>query len=1031
MSLRLILACLISLSASAHLAQAADGPDKVRFNRDIRQLLSDNCFACHGPDAAARKGKLRLDVRDEAVTAKAFVPGKAEESALVERILSSDPDTVMPPPDSNKKLTPAQKELLRRWIAEGAEYEGHWAYLPPVRPAVPAGTGAIDHLLKEHLSKRGMAMSPAADRRTVARRLSFDLVGLPPTPAAVEAFVNDTSPDAYGKYVDSLLASPHYGERMAIPWLDVVRFADTAGYHSDNPRNVYPYRDYVIRAFNENKPFDQFTVEQLAGDLLPENTLEQRVGSGFNRLLLTTEEGGAQAKDYEARMLGDRVRAVGTVWLGQTLGCCQCHDHKFDPALSRDFYSMGAFFADIQEAIIGRREPGMNVPTPEQEQQLTELKKEAAACQQAFDAPHPELAVAFADWERQQAILAAHAADWQILRPGKVDSAGKTKLAIQADGAVLASGPKPDKETTTLEFAGPQAGLLGLRLEALPDDSLPAKGPGRASNGNFVVTEVVATLRKADGTRQDLKFASAIASVEQTIAGEIHPDKRWSAASAIDGDTRGAQFGWAVLPDVGRPQQLVMRFAEPVTVAEKDETLTVEIRQQHGQGNHTLGKFRLSTTTKPEAVEMPQGPPPPKEIADILAVPADKRDPKQKDQLFGYFKTVAPQLAEARDSLAKAKKAVTDFEEALPKCLVSISMPNPRTVRILPRGNWQDDSGEIVQPALPAYLAPKGPTTASESRRLNRLDLARWIVSRDNPLTARVFVNRLWRQFFGVGLSRNTDDLGSQGEWPTHPELLDWLAVEFQESGWNVKHLVRLIVMSDAYRQTSTPSKELAARDPENRELARQNRFRLDAEIVRDNALAISGLLARKIGGPSVKPYQPAGYWENLNFPVRSYDASLGEDQHRRGLYTWWQRSFVHPSMLAFDAPTREECCADRTRSNIPQQALVLLNDPSYVECAEAFAARIVKDGGASPEQRIDWAWRQALQRPPTPDEAATVLGLFNKQRAEYQQDAASAEKLLTAGQLAPPSDADKGELAAWVNVARVILNLHEVVTRN
>jgi len=1028
MSLRLAFLLMLSLVGLTRPVGAADAVEKVRFNRDIRQLLSDNCFACHGPDANARKGDLRLDLRDAAVESKAIVPGQTAESRLVERIFSTDPDTVMPPPESSKSLTPAQKELLKRWVAEGAEYEGHWAYLPPAKPPVPAGAKAIDHLLKEHLARLGLTLSPAADRRTLARRLSFDLLGLPPTPEEVDAFVADASPEAYEKFVDRLMAAPHYGERMAIPWLDVVRFADTAGYHSDNPRNIYPYRDWVIRAFNENKPFDQFTVEQLAGDLLPGGTLDQKVASGFNRLLLTTEEGGAQSKDYEARMLGDRVRAVGTVWLGQTLGCCQCHDHKFDPALARDFYSMGAFFADIQEPIIGRREPGMNVPTPEQQQQLVVLQAAVAEQQKTFDGPHPELAEAFAAWERKQVSVVAQAADWLSMKPAKVSSTGKAKLTIQPDNAVLASGPKPEKDTYTAEFPGQQNGIVGLRVEVLPDDSLPAKGPGRAGNGNFVLTEVVARLKKADGSLQDLKFEGAIASIEQTFGGEIHPDKRWSAASAIDGDTRGEQFGWAVLPEIGRPQQLVLRLAGPATIADS-ETLIVELKQQYGQGNHTLGKFRLSATTKPDAVAMPEGPPPPKEIADLLAVPADKRDAAQKDRLFAHFKTVCSELADARANLDKARKGATAFEESLPKCLISTSMPAPRTVRILPRGDWLNESGEVVSPALPAYLAPK--SGGGDGKRLTRLDLAQWIVSRDNPLTARVFVNRLWKQFFGVGLSRNTDDLGSQGEWPTHPELLDWLAVEFQESGWNVKHLVRLIVLSDAYQQVSVPSKELLARDPDNRQLARQNRPRLDAELVRDNALAISGLLVRKIGGPSVKPYQPAGYWENLNFPVREYDASLGQDQHRRGLYTWWQRSFVHPSMLAFDAPTREECCADRTKSNIPQQALVLLNDPSYVECAEAFAVRILKEGGADASQRIDWACRQALQRAAGPVEKATLSALVEKHRAEYAKDPAAAEKLLTATQLAAPGEVDKGELAAWVNVARVLLNLHEVITRN
>ncbi|AMV22703.1 PSD1 and planctomycete cytochrome C domain-containing protein [Planctomyces sp. SH-PL14] len=1022
-----VLLLAVVASAAAFWPTAATAEDRVRFNRDIRQLLSDNCFACHGPDANTREADLRLDARENAVEGGAIRPGNASESEVIRRITSSDPDLVMPPPKSHKTLTPQQKSLLTRWIAEGAEYEGHWAYLPPVKAEVPAGASAIDHLMEKHWKERGLEPVDRADRRTLVRRLTFDLIGLPPTADEVDQFVADERPDAYDRLVSRLLASPHYGERMAIAWLDVVRFADTIGYHSDTPRNVYPYRDYVIRAFNGNKPFDHFTVEQLAGDLLPESTQEQKVASAFNRLLLTTEEGGAQAKDYEARMLGDRVRAVGTVWLGQTLGCCQCHDHKFDPIATRDFYTMGAFFADIQEPIIGRREAGMNVPTEDQSRKLADLQQQVAAVQTDFDGPHPELAEAFAKWQAEQLARLAAAGAWQTVKPTKVSGTGKVKLQAADDGSVLASGANPDTTNYTFEAAIDQKGMLGLRLEALPDDSLPSKGPGRAGNGNFVVTEVTAVLRKADGQTAPLRFASAIASFEQMVAGDKHPDGRWSAASTIDGDARDPKAGWAVLPEVGKPQQLLLALAEPVDLAAA-EPLVVEIRQQHGNGKHTLGKFRLSVTASADDLKMAPAPAPPREVVDLLKVPAEQRNADQTRQLFGHFKAASEELAPLRQRLDDARKAVTRFEESLPKCLISVSMPSPRTVRILPRGDWQNDSGEIVAPALPGFLTKAQP---AGDRRLNRLDLARWIVSPENPLTARVFANRLWKQFFGTGLSRNTDDLGSQGEWPTHPELLDWLAVEFRESGWNVQHLVQLIVSSRAYQLSSVPTADLVARDPLNRELARQNRYRFDAELVRDNALAIAGLLDGRIGGPSVKPYQPAGYWENLNFPVRDYDASGGADQYRRGLYTWWQRSFLHPSLLAFDAPTREECCADRTRSNIPQQALVLLNDPTYVECARALAVRTLAAKDQTPEQRIQWLWRTALQRTPTTAEADALRTLYGKHLEEFQKDPSRSAALLAVGNARPPEGIDAAELAAWTSAARVVLNLHEVITRN
>lgn len=819
-------------------------PARVGFNRDIRPILSDNCFACHGPDKNKRIAGFRLDVREEALGRGVIVPGNPERSSLITRVMASD-GRMMPPASFHKTLTAEQKSLLKRWIAQGAPYEDHWAYQPPQRPVVPkltdpryAARNPIDALVRSRLKDKGLLPSPEADRRTLIRRLYFDLLGLPPSPAEVAAFVNDRSPDAYEQLVDRVLKNPHYGERMAQSWLDVVRYADTIGYHSDTGRNVWPYRDWVIRSFNENKPFDRFTIEQLAGDLLPDATQETRVGSAFNRLLLTTEEGGAQAKDYEARMLTDRVRAVGATWLGQTTGCAQCHDHKFDPFTARDFYSLGAFFADIQEPIIGHPEDGMLVTTSEQQQQLAKLDAEAAAARAFL----PQLKEAQTKWE------------------GEVRAANFALPELAADS----KAPEGDKK---------RAG------------------------------QVVSALKKEAPARN---------GAEQRVVEE-------------------------------------------------------------------------------------------------------------------YFRTRAAHPFKAElDALNRAEKARNDYFNALPKCLVSVSGQNKRTVRILPRGNWMDESGEVVKAALPHYL----PGPKIEGREPTRLDLAQWLVSRDNPLTARTVMNRMWKQFFGTGLSKVLDDLGAQGEPPVNPALLDWLASEFMDSGWDVKHMVRTIVTSATYRQTSVARPDLLAKDPYNRELARQSAFRLDAELVRDNALAVSGLLVPEIGGPSVKPYQPAGYWENLNFPVREWAADAGESQYRRGLYTWWQRSFLHPSLLAFDAPSREECAADRTRSNIPQQALVLLNDPTYVEAARAFAARILKEAPSAPEARLNWAWQRALQRNPRAAEMATVRGLLDQQLATYRADPKAAGELLKVGFAPVPAGQDPAELAAWTHVARVLLNLHEAITR-
>jgi hypothetical protein len=998
---------IVALLALPTLASAAE---KLQFNRDIRPILADKCFACHGPDANHREAELRLDDRASAIESNAIAPGKVDESAIIKRILSDNPKRIMPPPHANKPLSAEQKELLKRWVAEGAEYQGHWAYLAPQAVSVPKDANPIDTLVREHVTKKGLQPSPEADRRTLARRLSFDLLGLPPKIEDVEAFVNDKSPDAYKQFVERLLASPHYGERMAIAWLDAVRFADTIGYHSDNPRNVYPYRDYVIRAFNENKPFDQFTIEQLAGDLLPNATQEQKVASCFNRLLLTTEEGGAQAKDYEARMLGDRVRAVGTVWLGQTIGCCQCHDHKFDPITTRDFYSMGAFFADVQEAAIGKREPGMLVPDKTQEAELSRLQAKVAELQQALDAPRPEWQSAQSAWEKS-VLAAVQSAAWSTLKPTQATGEQGTKLQIEKSNSLLveARGVKPaDIYNVTVTTSA--KGITAIKLDAL--STIVGQGPGRAADGGVAINEI----SLVDEKKQPVKIAEAIALSET---------KSTPAAAMIDGK-RDKLNGWSPAPGLGVESSAVLILAEPFGDG-KEHTLTIRIEQLAG-GDRTLGRFRLQATTAAKPADAPLVVLPPDDLVAIIKLEPSKRNAAQQAKLTTHFRTSSRETLTARQQLAEAKAAQANYENNVPRCLIAVSMPTPRTVRILPRGNWMDDSGPIVQAAVPTFL-PQPKLTAGQ--KPTRLDLARWIVSPENPLTARVFVNRVWKQFFGIGLSKTLDDLGSQGETPVQPELLDTLAYEFQSTGWNVKNLVRLIVNSHTYRQVSTASKEQIARDPENRDLACQSRFRLDAELVRDNALAISGLLVPKIGGPSVKPYQPDGYWENLNFPTRTYQADTGENQYRRGLYTWWQRSFLHPSMLAFDAPSREECAADRSRSNIPQQALVLLNDPTYVEAARAFAGRILRDGGSTVNARIDWAWRQALARPPRDDERRVVAEVFAKHHEQFAKDANAADLFLKVGQSAESSDVNKIDLAAWTSVARVILNLHETITRN
>jgi hypothetical protein len=988
---------------------AAPIPAVIDFNRDIRPILSENCYQCHGPDKNKRKAHLRLDTREGLFAKGAVVPSQAGKSELLRRVTTADKDERMPDPKSGKSLTDRQIALIKKWIDQGAEWKGHWAYLPPVRAPLPAVDGAgfvrnpIDEWILAKLKEADLRPSPEADRMTLIRRLFFDLTGLPPTRKDVADFVNDRRPDAYEKLVERLLESPHYGERMAMYWLDLVRYGDSIGYHSDNPMRVSPYRDYVIRAFNTNMPFDRFTIEQLAGDLLPNPTLEQKVASAYNRLLMTTEEGGAQAKEYEAKYAGDRVRNVSTVWLGTTMGCCQCHDHKFDPFSTQDFYRFAAFFADIQEAAVGGREPGMPVPDGRQAAALRLLDDQIATIKKRLDTPSPQLAAAQAEWEKQQGVAPV----WQVLEPQAMSAAFGTKLDKQPDGSIRAGGQIPRQDTYKVTVKTGLVGITAFRLEALPDAAFAASGPGASDNGNFVLTEFKVT---ADTPGVPVPLRNPRADFAQN---------QFPITGAIDGrdDT-----GWAILPEVGKPHSAIFETTKPLGTA-AGTTLTFALEHKSIYDRHNIGKFRISATTSGNPAG---GLALPGNVQVILPVAPAKRTAQQQNELAAYYHLIAPLLQPVREELAATEKKKTELLDAVPRSLISMTGA-PRVMHILPRGNWLDESGPVVTPAVPQSL----PQPSISGPRATRLDLARWIVAADNPLTARTFTNRLWKLFFGQGISKTLDDLGAQGEWPTHPELLDWLSVEFRTSGWNVKQMVKLLVTSGTYRQSSHPTAEGKERDPYNRLYARQSRFRLDAEMVRDNALAISGLLALEVGGPSVKPYQPAGYWYALNFPPREWQNDKGEKLYRRGLYTHWQRTFLHPSLLAFDAPTREECTVERPRSNIPQQALVLLNDPTYVEAARVFAERIINEGGTSAPDRLAWAFECALSRKPKGDEARVLTELFEKHARQYRSDKAAALKLVSTGDHPVPKVKDVTELAAWTSVARVILNLHETITRN
>ncbi|MFM1904964.1 MAG: hypothetical protein RLZZ440_2864, partial [Planctomycetota bacterium] len=815
----------------------AAGPD---FNRDIRPILSHACFACHGHDEHDRQAGLRLDDR-EAATAEldsgcvAIVPGDPAASELIVRIRETDPDLVMPPADSNHALTPEQKDLLEAWVAAGAEYAPHWAYVAPVAHPEPEVKSPdwcfnwIDRFVLADLEAEGLAPAPDADDVTLVRRLTFDLTGLPPSPAEVDAYLADPSPDRYAKLVDRLLSSPRHAEKLAAWWLDLVRYADTVGYHGDQGHRSALYRDWVIAAFRDNQPFDRFTVLQLAGDLvepLPSEHPEDRVlAAAYNRLLQTTHEGGLQLKEYRAIYQGDRIRNVTEAWMGATLGCAQCHDHKYDPYTSRDFYSMGAFFADIDD---------------------------------------------------------------------------------EKHMGVAGFGGAPNSAPTTRE----------------PERSL------------------------------------------------VSPFDRERAASL---DARIRRLKEALPPPPAVPAPVADQPAVKQAVA-------------------TPADGPVATAAATPAAEVPAEPP------EILA---------RRKELAG--------LEKQRQRLAR-------------KLMVTQALAEPRTVRILPRGNWMDETGEVVEPAVPAFLGQ-----IAGDRRATRADLARWLVTPlaaggSGELTARVAANRLWAIFFGAGLCRSADDFGGQGEPPDHPALLDRLAIEFFR-GWDVRSLIRTIVMSHAYRQSSDGPAELLARDPDNRLLARQGRWRYPAEGVRDAALFASGLLVEQLGGESVHPYQPAGYYQHLNFPKREYKADTDSRQWRRGLYVHWQRMFLHPQLLAFDAPTREECTAVRARSNTPKAALVLLNDPTFVEAARKLAERVLKDS-EDDAARIDALWRITLSRRPDSQERELVADLLARRRVEYAADPAAARDLLAVGLAPRNGDLDELELAAWTATARAVLNLHESIAR-
>ncbi len=979
---------MAALTHGAAAAEPGHGAE-IQFNRDVRPILSDHCFHCHGPDPSSRKAKLRLDVRAEAIAPRGdnapIAPGDPDASTLIHRIRSENPDEIMPPPETKKPLSPAQIATLEAWIRAGAPYEGHWAYEPIRRPEPPPApkhpgwsSNAIDRFIAARLSERNLEPSPPADARVLYRRLSLDLTGLPPAPSETDAFAADPSPKAYARAVERFLESRHFGERMAVFWLDLVRYADTVGYHGDQPYSVWPYRDYVIRAFNANMPFHQFTVENLAGDLLNRPTRDQLVASGYNRLLMITAEGGAQDREYLAKYAADRVRNASTVWMGVTLGCAECHDHKYDPFTTRDFYSFAAFFSDLKEKGFYNRGypagdwgPSLELPDVQQAATRARLDRRIAELEAELATTTPDLAAAQARWEESLTSTPPPAmSPWRALGPF---TAPDFDAAFNRD-----FGPEKNLDLAATHGEG---ALAWTEKGEWKDEAVIAL-PGGDNAVMYLHREI------QSDTAQDLALSlGSDDAIKVWLNGERVLASKAQRAAAPDQETPVLKL---------RPGR---------------NTLLLKI--VNASGGHAF-YFR--------AIGMAPG-----EIVRIAGIPGDERVEEQREKIAAYFRSVTPLLDGARKELESTRAELAALIASIPTTLISERRDEPRMTRVLRRGNWLDDGGEIVEPAVPHFLPRAG---LPDDRRLTRRDLAEWLISDENPLTARVFVNRLWKQFFGTGLSKNLEDIGAQGEWPSHPKLLDWLASEFRDSGWNVKHMVRLMVTSATYRQSSVASPRLREIDPDNRLLARQSAFRLDAEFVRDSALAISGLLVDRLGGPSARPYQPAGYYSQLNFPRREYEPDTDSNQYRRGLYTHWQRTFLHPSLAAFDAPTREECTAERVRSNTPQQALVLLNDPTYVEAARAFAERILRQGGDTTAARIEFALREALGRPARPAEIDILRSLHDSHARDYSANPEAAAELLGIGLRPVPPDLPHAELAAWTSVARAILNLHEMITR-
>jgi hypothetical protein len=940
------------------------------------------------------------------------VPGKPSDSLLVQKISSRDPDEVMPA--KGDPLSPAQVALIRGWIEQGATWPEdassagptHWAYVKPVKPAVPEISkefkprNAIDHFIFARLEKEGLKPSPEAERSRLIRRLALDLTGLPPTLPELDRFTANSSDELWEQAVDYYLASPHYGEQRARVWLDLARYADSHGFEKDPGRIMWLYRDWVINAFNQNMPFDQFTIEQIAGDMLPNATTSQKIASGFHRNTMFNTEGGVDREEARWDTLVDRVNTTATVWLGSTLACAQCHTHKYDPFTNKEYYEFLAFFNNSDE-------PEMEVPSPEQEKQRSHSKSEIAGVEKKLETQTPELNAAQAAWEYK---IAEETPKFEILEPLGFLSAGGAVLSKLPDSSLLPTGSNPNNDTYTVVARSDSTKLTGFRLEILPDDSMPHHSLGRHENGSFVLSrfEVKAAPVENPKSVREIKFKKAVADYTQ----EGH-----SAMNLIDGKDGP---GWAVSAADEKmrvPRYVLFEPDQPIE-SKTGVTLTFTLKNESQFPKANPGRFRLSATDSERVIPDKL---PPSSILNLLSIAPLARTDEQRSALSKYYRRFSPLLEPARRQIAGLKKSLGELEKSIPKALVMQERSEPRETRMRIRGNFLT-TGEVVTPAVPAVL--------NKIEGTNRLALAKWLVSPDNPLTARVIANRLWSRVFGHGLVETEEDFGTQGSPPTHPRLLDYLATELMDSGWDMKALHKLILTSATYRQSSKASPELIEKDPANLLYARGPRFRVAAENIRDIALAVSGLLDDEIGGPSVFPYQPDGIWTQI-YGDEKWVMSTEGNRFRRGVYTYWKRTSPYPAFMSFDAPSRELCTARRPRTNTPLQALTTLNDPCYVEAAQAFGRRILSHAAADLDQRLDFAFRACLSRLPRSEERARLKELFESEFAHYSRDESDAIKMAFGENGKPLDGIDPVQAAAWTVVANVLLNLDETITKS